>query len=247
MSARTRIIRFVRHWHARVGVLAALLFLLLSATGMMLNHTHALKLDHHQVRAAWLTRWYGLDADQNARVWPLGKGALLTADQRWWLDGNNIAEHRPAVIGAVEHAGMRYIATSNTLALYLPDGQLVEKLDVTTLPGTPIHRLGNTRHGIVIETGAGEYIADERLEWRRHKTSGVAWSASRALRSDETKQWAAMLAPGLSLEKVILDVHSGRILGRYGDLVMDVAAVVLMLLSLSGIWIYFRSIRKRHT
>jgi uncharacterized iron-regulated membrane protein len=43
---------------------------------------------------------------------------------------------------------------------------------------------------------------------------------------------------GLSLERVTLDIHSGRILGEWGVYLMDGAAIVFILLAASGIWLW---------
>ncbi len=39
----------------------------------------------------------------------------------------------------------------------------------------------------------------------------------------------------MTIERLLLDLHSGRILGQTGRLLMDVIAVFLIVLSLSGI------------
>ncbi|MDP3677938.1 MAG: hypothetical protein Q8R23_02450, partial [Methylotenera sp.] len=52
-------------------------------------------------------------------------------------------------------------------------------------------------------------------------------------------------SPSLPLERIVLDLHSGRIFGRYGPLLMDVAALVLIVLSFSGVWIYLRTVRRQ--
>ena len=44
----------------------------------------------------------------------------------------------------------------------------------------------------------------------------------------------------LSYERVLLDLHSGRIFGRVGVLVVDAAAVALLLLALSGFYMWFK-------
>ncbi len=41
---------------------------------------------------------------------------------------------------------------------------------------------------------------------------------------------------GLLLERVLLDVHSGRILGAWGVYLVDAAAVLFLGLVLSGLW-----------
>jgi uncharacterized iron-regulated membrane protein len=47
----------------------------------------------------------------------------------------------------------------------------------------------------------------------------------------------------LPLERLLLDLHSGRFFGSAGPWIMDAAAVLLVLLALSGTWIWLR--RKR--
>jgi uncharacterized iron-regulated membrane protein len=45
---------------------------------------------------------------------------------------------------------------------------------------------------------------------------------------------------GLSAERVMLDLHSGRILGRAGVYLVDAAAIVFLLLAVSGTWLWAR-------
>jgi hypothetical protein len=45
---------------------------------------------------------------------------------------------------------------------------------------------------------------------------------------------------GLSVERVIADLHSGRVIGIVGPFVMDVVAVLLIVLSLSGLLLWLR-------
>ncbi len=48
---------------------------------------------------------------------------------------------------------------------------------------------------------------------------------------------------GLSLERLLLDLHSGRIFGSIGVLVYDLLALALGFLSISGLVLWFRSRR----
>ncbi|MBK8959481.1 MAG: PepSY domain-containing protein [Proteobacteria bacterium] len=45
---------------------------------------------------------------------------------------------------------------------------------------------------------------------------------------------------GVSYERVLLDVHSGRLFGRVGVWVVDAAAVCLLALALTGTWMFFK-------
>ena len=44
----------------------------------------------------------------------------------------------------------------------------------------------------------------------------------------------------LPIERLLLDLHSGRFFGRFGPWVMDAAAVLIVLLGVSGTWIWLR-------
>jgi LPXTG-motif cell wall-anchored protein len=54
-----------------------------------------------------------------------------------------------------------------------------------------------------------------------------------------------MLAPGISAQQILLDLHSGRFAGRYGPLVVDLLAVFLGILSLSGAWLFLKRKHRR--
>ena len=70
---------------------------------------------------------------------------------------------------------------------------------------------------------------------------GITWAQKTTL--NDTKM-AVLLESfrgrGLTLERVLLDLHSGRIFGEYGTYIMDAAAVALLWLSCSGLWVWWR-------
>ena len=49
----------------------------------------------------------------------------------------------------------------------------------------------------------------------------------------------------LTLERIIVDGHSGRLFGLFGVLLMDLVAVLLILLSVSGVYIWLRKGKKK--
>lgn len=244
MSRLTRLIRFARHWHARIGVLAAIFFLTLAVTGVALNHTQALRLDKRPVAAPWLMHWYGLHAEIPSHGYLFEHGYLAWDAQRWSMDGKPLPA-AGAVVGAVEVAGVRYVATASTLYLYQPDGSLLDKLGGSALPVARIQRIGSAGGELLVQGAEGAYASADGLDWRLHSAQ-VGWSSPQLLPREAHAQLASAFSPSLPLERVLLDVHSGRIFGSYGPLLMDLAALILMMLSLSGVWIYLRSIRRRH-
>jgi len=246
MSHLTRLIRFVRHWHARAGVLAALFFLFLAVTGVALNHTYALQLDRKQVAVGWLMHWYGVKSEAPAQGYLFEQGYFVGNDEHWVMDGLELPSSPEAVLGAVEIAGMRYLATASEIRIYQPDGSLVDRLAGSALPAVPVSRIGKKGDVLLVETVQGVFVSEDGLSWQPGTAEDAAWAQPQPLPADVGARAAAHFAPSLPLERVLLDVHSGRIFGRYGPLAMDLAALILAALALSGIWIYLRTFRKRH-
>jgi hypothetical protein len=246
MSRLTRAIRFVRHWHARVGVLAALFLLLLALTGLALNHTDALNLAQKKVDSGWVMRWYGLQSAAPQQGYLFESGYFVGDSERWVMDGYDLYAPSGVAVGAIEIDGIRYVATDASLHLYQPDGSLIDQLSGPALPAQPIRRIGKHGTFIVLETSRGIFASADALTWESSSVADIIWAQPQALPDKVADEAAPYFAPSLSLERVLLDVHSGRILGRYGPYLMDIAALVLIALALSGLWMYVRTLRKRH-
>jgi len=43
---------------------------------------------------------------------------------------------------------------------------------------------------------------------------------------------------GLSWERLLLDLHSGRLFGSVGVFIIDLAGIALLLIALSGVWVW---------
>jgi uncharacterized iron-regulated membrane protein len=59
------------------------------------------------------------------------------------------------------------------------------------------------------------------------------------------RELASKLVPGIPVERLIADVHSGRIFGREGPLVVDALGLALALLGVSGTWMFARARRRK--
>ena len=94
---------------------------------------------------------------------------------------------------------------------------------------------------------ASPYIEDDEhiLDWDVISDEGIEWTEKYTLDNKEREQLLiAYRGTGLKLERVILDLHSGRIFGQYGIYLMDAAAIAMLWLSLSGLWVWSSRRRK---
>ena len=249
-SLRARVMHFVRRWHARIGVLAAIFFVLLSTSGVALNHTDALHLAKTPVQADWLMRWYGLKPQIPDRGYVFQRGYFAASDERWVMNGHEVALKAQTPVGAVAWGDVLAIASENDLYLYLADGQLVDHVTAAMLPGTPIKALGlvdtESNSSLVLKTAAGDFVSADGLDWQTlNAAKNVSWAIQQQLPAHLHGSLVKSFGPSLPLERIVLDIHSGRFFGSYGPLVMDAAAMLLLILSFSGVWIYLRSGRKR--
>jgi uncharacterized iron-regulated membrane protein len=249
VSHLTRAIRFVRHWHARAGVLLIIFFLFLACTGLALNHTDALGLSQRNINTKWLMHWYGLKPSAPTHGYLFKEGYFVADTGHWVMDGRVLTGTHQTPVGAVDWRDMRAVADVGNLYLFTPSGQLIDKLSGNALPNASIKRLGilvaGTNSQLVLETAGGNFATEDGLSWQPLATEEATWSHEQVLSGATQASVNKAFAPSLPLERIILDAHSGRIFGRYGPMVMDIAAIGLIILSLSGGWIYLRTVRRR--
>ncbi len=231
-------------WHRRVGLFALALVIILAITGIMLNHTKDFKLDETYVNNSWLLDWYGIKPKNKPVSFRVTNGDSTHVISAWhkqlFFDNKAISELEQTMHGAIGAEEFIVVALDNAIILLSYDGEFIEKVS-TSLSFSNIKRLGIKYKRPVIETSEPlYYMADEHiLDWDVITKEDIKWAKTYTLSSDEyEKLLVAYRGNGLKLERVILDLHSGRIFGRYGVYLMDAAAITLLWLSLSGLWVW---------
>jgi len=233
-------IHAVRRWHGLVGAAIVLFLLYILLSGLALNHGDALKLDKREVSYPWLMRWYGIDVVGPNQGYLLGKSYFSWEGDKWALDDKLLPSSAGLPVGAVEVGGLNYVATSTALYLYQPDGQLLDKVEKQSLPAYPILALGKMSNKVMLQTPSAVFASVDGQNWEKSSTTGMVLSSLHNLPDNIKRRSADTFAPGISLQRILLDVHSGRIFGRYAFLVMDIVSLVLFALGLSGFWLYWR-------
>ncbi|CAH1906441.1 conserved hypothetical protein [Candidatus Nitrotoga sp. HW29] len=233
-------IHAVRRWHGLVGAAIVFFLVYLLVSGLAINHVEILKLDKQEVSSPWLMRWYGIQVADPTQGYLLGKNYLSWDDDRWVLDDKLLPGSAGQPVGAIEVKGINYVATATALYLYQSDGQLLNKVEKQSLPAYPILALGKMGSNVMLQTPSAVFASVDGLNWGKSSSTGMTLSALQDLPADVKRRSADILASGIPLQRILLDVHSGRIFGRYAIWVMDVASLVLFALGLSGFWLYWR-------
>ncbi len=243
-----RLRRAVLLWHRRLGLAAAPFVALLVVSGILLNHTEALGLDRRFAAYPWLLSWYGVESDAPENGFPAGDSWVAWAGGRIYLDGAPAGESAAPLAGAAAAVGLPAIAVAAADAVWLfaADGVLIEKAAPVGVP-LPVEALAAGPGGaLFLRAGGAVWAGDADLvEWRRAAAAAApAWARAAPLPPAIAARIAeSRRGEGLPWERVLLDLHSGRLFGALGPLVMDAAAVLLVLLAASGIYNWTRARR----
>lgn len=238
---RFKKLRSMYIWHRYIGVSVAVLVIVLSVTGLMLNHTEELALDEQHIGNDWLLDHYGIHAPETIASFSAAGHWISQWGERLFFDQQELGSSNKPLIGVVAYEDMLVLALQSEVWLLTTDGELIEKMG--GLEGIPagMSAIGISDEGrVAVMAAHGVYTTDEDLViWEDDPEAITVWVDPVELPQALAQ---ALLAKyrghGLSLERVTLDLHSGRIFGPYGVYVMDAAAVLMLFLALSGTWIW---------
>lgn len=222
----------------------AVVVILLALTGLALNHDEDFEFLKGTVRWEAVLNLYGLEPDGDWLHFEAGPHSCASVERGVYLDGRYLTATETPLVGVVLFQRFVAIASADRLLLVDPEpaeaGELpviIDQMDSASLPGAIIRVGRDTRQQLVVETGAGRFRAsDDLLDWHSLEGSDVAWSeASEPDANQRAEILREFRGEGLPRSRVIADLHSGRIFGRFGPLLMDASAVILLLLVITGI------------
>lgn len=233
-----------RRMHRSIGAGAAIFIVFLVLSGLALNHSHDLGLDRQHVASSFLLRWYGLGEPDRIQSFAVDGQWLSFAGSQLYLNGEHLTTTSNGV-GAVANGDWLVAASGEELILLNRDGSLIERLPWAEPGAGRIDAIGRHETGALVVRSAGQrWLADEQLlEWKQLETAPdrSSWSfpqeAPAAVRKAILQQYRGN---GLSLERLLLDAHSGRIFGPLGVIIYDLIALLLGALALSGLVLWWR-------
>lgn len=240
----------LHRWHRRIGIAAALFVLLLAITGILLNHTSRLDLDGRYIGSAWLLDWYDIQPDSAPVSYRAAGQRITRIGDRLYFNDRELAERSRELYGAVAWNGLLVAALDGELLVLTPAGRTVEILGGSEGVPAGLRDIGLNPGGDLVVQGAhGAYLADiNTLKWIERDAVEADWSEPEPLPQDlQGRLLELYRGKGLSLERVLLDLHSGRLLGDVGVYLVDAAAVLFVVLGVSGLWMWLaRPGRRRH-
>ena len=236
-------------WHRRTGLAAAIILVLVTVTGVFLNHTSELSLQKKFVGQTWLLSLYGIPEPELVSF-ELADTSI-TGDEKGQLykGATPLESCRGSLVGVSVYAAGFIVACQQELLFFDEQGRLAEKISAIYGLPTPVEQLGKCAQTICIRTPKRLFELDlEQLSFLPVLGISPVWSERTQLEGPAREAIDAMSRErGLSWERVMLDVHSGRLFGAVGVWVVDAAAIVLLFLALSGFVLWFQHMSVKRT
>lgn len=234
-------------WHRRSGLLLLPVIVMLAVTGVLINHSQTLGWYETPVYSRWIGALYGIPAVTVEQGFNTGEHWVSQAGEQLYIDQQPVAHCAQPLLGAVMWQQNLVWLCDQRAELRTPSGELIEPL-----PELPAQ--GQT---LALDAGQLYFIDPDHHAYQLDETSW-SWVASDTvglLPATSSPLPDALLAvlnheqplPGISRERFLLDLHSGRLFGDIGVLVVDLASLVLIFLAASGAWSWLRRLsRRRH-
>jgi len=237
-------------WHRRMGLAALVFMIVLSITGIMLNHTESLNMDETSIESDLLLNWYGLNPKGASINYKADEYSISQWDGQLFFNSSALLNSKSTLLGAVIFNGIIAAALDRNILLLDTTGEIIENINMP-IKFDAIKKIGLINNSIVIQTKDLNIFSadDDILNWHKSNATNVTWSTPAQLTNAQQQALKQTFrGNGLSLERVILDLHSGRLFSAsWGIYIMDASAVIIILLSLSGFWVWWSRKQKIKT
>lgn len=228
-----------RRWHRYLGLVAAFPLLWLAVSGIALNHAASLGLHDKMVTSAWVLRHYNQVPEGVPSGFRVGDrfvtewGGELFLDEKTLLLGGKL-------VGVTAYRGLLVIATSEKIATFDGSDEMLLELDELSLPAVPVEGVGVIEGRLSLMAGGDFYCLSEDFFTAEKVEDTFAVTSASELGFEEKERLARAVRRrrGMPFSRVILDAHSGSLFGWPGWVIMDLAAVGLVILTFLGLRIY---------
>lgn len=230
---RARLLHSVYTWHRWLGLSVLLWALTWAVTGLLIEASPALGLDKKTISAHWLTARYGINAPTAIKQWQVDGYHVNEWDQGITLNGEWLTQlNDEPIAGVARYDGMLLIAQAKHITLLTPQAELI---DTVMPPVDAISQIATNEASVFIQSATQTLSSSgDLLNWQPNKPA-ENWSIAAANITANTPK----ALHDISYERVILDIHSGTLFGPIGRWLSRLAAVVMILLGLTGFYTWF--------
>ena len=229
-------------YHKIIGLFVCLVLIHLSVTGIALNHTDKLNLNQTKISWNWLLNAYGISVPETKIAFAIEGNFFHLTNSKIFMNTQSIMRSEDILVGVINFDNQFIISTTDDIILINKSGDFIKKIKLPEISVPKINKIGSYVDGIVVEINEIKFISDKNLEnWVPKKDSDtVKWSTEISIPRDMSNQIKKYyVGKGITIEQIILDLHSGVIFKSAGKFFMDIIALLLIFMSISGVWIWF--------
>ena len=233
--------------HKYIGIVSVVVIIMLVITGILLNHTQSLSLDQQNTSSKVLNNWYGIKIPQAKKGFKNKNTWFAVVAQTLYINQNKVNHVKLESLKAVEKLPFGWLVVGKHKLILLTDqAKLIDiiKLDIEVI-STYSQRQKLTlklKNGLLYQLDA-PYEKLTQIEYLKQSKKTLLLSELPTKIKNEINQH--LNQGGLTLERVILDIHSGRFFGKFGVYIIDFFSLLFLILSLTGFLIYLKQHKAR--
>lgn len=232
----------IQKWHKKLGVYIALFVILLTVSGIVLNHSEELKLNTTYVKMDWLMGLYQINPKSEPVGYRSSNNWITQVDEHIYFNNKKIADNANKLIGVVNTNNAYAIAYDDRIILLTVEGEILESLG--GIEGVPagMKAIGSDeKNNIIIQSAHGYYRVNlDTLQWDEYNFLEANWSSTSEITEPlKTNILEQYRGTGLTIERVLLDLHSGRIISGWGIYLVDLIAILFIFIAFTGIWMWW--------
>ena len=231
--------------HKFTGIAVCVFLIHLSITGIFLNHTEDLGLDEKYTASPMILALYNISMPSQEESFLVDSIFISRFGDQVFMDNQPIIKSASPIMGAASSNQILAIAFPNEMVLVTQDGKLIERISTASELPENIQKLGVSEDILYLKTPNQLWqSSDQAQAWEVSDSDFNDWSNEVAMPDQQTKQIEIYFSGnGVSLEQFFLDLHNGNIIKIFAKWFLDLIAIFLLLLSISGIWIWLRKRR----
>lgn len=235
-----------KHWarrsHRIIAISALFFLILLSVTGLLLNHADALGLSQRAASSALVSWLYGVEAPPIDAAFEAGGITFATAADTLYAGNTELAKNAGEIRGAVARHDLLVVATDRELFVLTKAASLIER--AKSASHAELLAVGIDGDQFVVESDVGQLEFDPdsmAFSSPDRSSTDLRWSQPTALGAEQIQRLnRVIVGQSINWERILTDLHSGRILPVVGRYLADMAALCLLYLCMTGVVLWFR-------
>ena len=232
----------LQKWHKRFGLFSALFVIFLATSGIALNHSDALNFNKNFIQTEWLLDLYEINPTNDPIGFMAANSWAVQIGERVYFNDREIAKDVSELKGLILINDIYVVAYDGQLTLVTDKAEVVENLAGAAGVPAGMQAIGyDDQFNVIIRAAHGYYHVNlDELEWEEFDHLDASWSESSLVPDElQTELLKLYRGTGLTIERVLLDFHSGRIVGQWGIYVVDFVAILFLILAFTGVWMWW--------